>query len=76
MRAVIQNLLGTAFIVVAVTASLALTGCADQYKSMADMDANDRCIMQHTWNTTVLSGSSPLICPGWYLERRAKDGAK
>jgi hypothetical protein len=76
MRAAIQNLLSKALIVVASTASLALAGCAGQYKSMSDMDANDRCIMQHTWDTTVLSGSSPLICPGWYLERRAKDGAK
>jgi hypothetical protein len=76
MHTALQNLLSTSFIVVAVTNSLAMTGCAGQYKSMNDMDANDRCIMQHTWDTTVLSGSSPLICPGWYLERRAKDGAK
>jgi hypothetical protein len=76
MRAALLDILGTAFIVVVVTASLAMTGCAGKYKSMNDMDANDRCIMQHTWDTTVLSGSSPLICPGWYLERKAKDGAK
>lgn len=74
MSNALQHLLGTAVIVVVITAALQLSGCV--YNSMNKMDANDRCVEQHTWNTTTVSGPGPLICPGWYLERRAKDGAQ
>ena len=66
-----QYLLGTAFIVVAVTASLQLSGCTSDYL----MDENDRCLMSHVWETTTVSTGRPIYeCPGWYRERQVLDG--
>ena len=66
-----QYLLGTAFIVAAVTASLQLSGCASEYV----MDANDRCLMSHVWEATTVSTGRPIYeCPGWYRERQVLDG--
>lgn len=66
-----QYLLGTAFVVAAVTASLQLSGRSTigDYKP----DANDKCIETYVWNTTANSGGGPLLCPGWYRERQTLD---
>ena len=65
-------------IAAAFTAAAALIGCT--YASPDLMDANDHCLMSHTWETTTVSTGRPIWeCPGWFLERRrldAKAGVK
>lgn len=42
------------------------------------MDANDKCLMQHTWDTTILGGYGIDGCARtpWYRERQVLDGVR
>lgn len=55
-----------------------LAGCGTYYTSMDQMDRQDRCMMQHTWDTTIISGYGIQGCAStpWYNERRQKDARK
>lgn len=52
-------------------------GCAFLHGCSLDanykMDANERCVMQHVWDTTANGGDATMHCPGWFLERRRLD---
>lgn len=79
----LQELLGLATIVILVTTSLQLTGCAalealPPAQAYAP-DAQTTCVENHVWGETVLGSAGPSIAScaavGWSQQRKALDGA-
>lgn len=57
-------------LLIVVAVALMTSGCASY-----QMDRQDRCMMQHTWDTTIISGYGIAGCAStpWYNERRTLD---